>query len=233
MSVNIIWSILMQGVSYDPVLISRKTSPEVYLDSTEYKRVLDTLVPYSDQFLTSFRTEQLINLLSKSTLAARASAYDPISTYSKSTLEFPEAGDFHSALPTGVRMQFYTADTALLTQGQVLYKCTVDPGAGTFTSRTGTSTFTVTNNITSLITIDIGFRIRLKGDLGASPFDVDIWYVADPTTNWSQLLQNLQAMEHVWTDEDLRDIYINDPFWLNKIAAVTMSAVENSRRWQD
>jgi hypothetical protein len=233
MAINIIWSILAQGEDYDPITMSRKASFRLFLPTTKYLDTLNILVPYKDQYLRSFQVEQVTKLIFRSVLRDRAAAYDPVNSYEKSTLAFPEPGDFHSDLPTGVRIKFLTSQDTLAEVGQVIYNCTVDPVGGTFTTAAGVRTFTVTNNLSSVITIENGFKLRLQGDLGVVPFSFDIWYVANPQVNWPGILAALSRETHVWMDDELKKTYDEDPFWINKIAAVALHAVENSHRWPD
>lgn len=230
MNINTIWGVLMQGVQHDPQEISRKVARAVFDENTQYLATLNVLVPYKDQILRSFQVEQLVRLLLASTLRGRALALDPINTYEKSTLMFPEPGSLNTALPGTSRLVHMTSPSAFedYGNGQVVFSCAVNPAAGTFTSVDGVQSFTVSNNLSSIITVTGGFQIRFQGALGGAPFTFDLAYTADPTMRWMRLLANIKAMEHIWLDEDLRNIYVEDVYWQNQIAAVIMNSVENA-----
>lgn len=229
-SINTMWGILMQGDSYDPQEISRRVARGVFKESTEYLTTLNALVPYKDQILRSFQVEQLVRLVLAGILRERALAFDPINTYEKSTLVFPPPGSLNTTMPNDSRIVHQTEPDAFeeIGNGQVVFHCSVVPAAGSFTTQYGLRSFTMTNNLSSLIAIEGGFKIRMKGDIGAAPFTFDLSYIGEPSIDWLGLYNRIKAMHHVWTDADLRDIYVNDVYWHNQLAAVIMNSLENS-----
>lgn len=230
MSINIIWSILMQGKMYDSQEISRKTTSGIFNEDTKYITTLNALVPYTDQILRSFQVEQLVHLVLVSSLRERALQLDPVNTYEKTSLMFPPPGTINSDLPNNTRVMPIMSPDAFddYGSGQVVFKCSVNPATSTFSTVHGLHTFTMSGNLSSLIPITGGFWIRFKGDIGSNPFTFELAYIAEPVMNWLRVWSTISNMSHKWTDSELKDIYTTDLYWQNRLSAVILSAVENS-----
>jgi len=231
---NLIWSLLMKGdYNQDTSDTVRRVTRNVYLTNPKYEPIIDMLVPYSDQLLRGFQIESLIQLVLNSDLLERAQTFDPINTYDNPLL-FPTPGNYVSAgLPPDVRIKFTNASTAFKRAGTGRFtaNCSVDPSTGSFTSQFGATSFTVTNNLSSSITVRPGFDIRFQGPLGVVPFQVNIEYVVSPRMDLVGLLLVVDGRKYPWDSPELRDIYLTDPLWVNRMAALTMSVVEGSYKW--
>jgi hypothetical protein len=233
--INLAWSLLNKGDYNDNTTdTTRRTTRHVYQRDERFEPILDILVPYPDMLLRGFQIESLVQLIRKSDLAERLREFDQVNTYS-SPLTLPQPGNVVSAgLPAGLRIQFRDSLSSFqdAKEGRFIANCTVDPNTGSFVSQYGATSFTVNNNLSSLITVRPGFDLRFQGPIGVAPFQFDIEYIANPRIDWVALLAQVDGKRYSWDDADLRDIYLNDPLWVNRLAALTMSVVEGSYKWQ-
>ena len=155
--INKIWTILNRGEAPTSPY-SRKLTPYLYQSSWPNQRALDLLVPVSVPVLEQhFRIEQLVQGILKSSVASKAALLDPLNTYKKATITYPEAGFSDDSIYD----TFYPSSVG---DGESFsVQCTINPGAGTFTVDGTAQTFTVTNNITSALTLPSDKKMQLRG----------------------------------------------------------------------
>jgi len=224
--VNLVWSVLAKGREL-PLSFSRKTS-SVFKQTDDFTPIIDLLVPFGDNLFASFRIEQLVKLLLISDFRGRALELDTVNTYDKTVLSFPEPSA--TATPTPVDVLFFDDVEKLAeeTEGIVSVDVDVDPGALSVTVEGETTLFTYVNNLSSLIKIRPARDIRLQGDLPALPFSFTVTYVAEPLIDWNEILERVNSRDYVFPDPDLRNVFREDPSWINHISSVIMNAVEGS-----
>lgn len=225
---NKIWAILSKGDVITAQDYARRVDADIYNTSSPVEDVIDMLVPYSDTLLRSHYIEQLTQLVLMSSVRERALNFDPLNTYEKAKLVNPTPGETTDLEdPTVV---FLTQEGAHETQGQGILDvtCTVDPVSSTFTTIYDSSTFTVTNNLTSPLIILDGFVIRLSGDLPASTFSFNVRYVADPNVDWERITEITLRRSYTWTDPSLKEIWDTSPVWVDRLGALILSTVEQS-----
>jgi hypothetical protein len=230
MVINKIWAALSKGALQRQLYQWRRSSTQKYIEGSEQEQVIDVLVPFGDILLRSFSIDELIKLLLVSDLRQQALDFDPINTYEKSTMERPEPGSTHDS--DDIDVFFMTDPDAFLVQGQgdLIVECVVDPTVGTFTTDFGVEDFTVTNNLSSIITIAEGFSLRLQGAQPVSQYSFKIRYVADPRIDWEHLIWSLSQLNIKWTSEELRETWETDFNWINRVSAVVLNAARGSIR---
>jgi hypothetical protein len=225
MSLNVIWSILAKG-NQPSGEFSRRAPSGIYKQTETYTPVIDSLVPFGDNLLRSFRIEQLVQLVLSSDLRDRALELDPVNTYEKCALTFPAPSS--TATPTEMDILFFE-EAVEQTEGFLNVHCTVNPTFMTLTTEFGVETFSHTNNLSSLIDVAPGKTIRLQGTLPVSPFSFVITYIAETKTDWPAVIATLESQSYQFTDVTLRRIFSEDINWVNRVSAIVLLAAENSR----
>jgi hypothetical protein len=229
---NKIWSILARGEFLTPYPYNRKVTQEAYLRNNDVDGLISILVPYGDKLYRTFHIEECVQLLLMSELRERALEFDPINTYEKSNMVYPTAGEFVDELGSG-RVQFFTDEGALraLGTGDVQIECEVDSGAMTLTTLDGVFDYTLTNNQSSEIELRTGLKIRLYGPLPGGTFSFTVSYIDDTFVEWGTILQNIENLKTIpWQDGDLKEVWDKDIYWVNRMAAIILNAVEFSER---
>jgi len=231
--INKAWSILMKGQPVPEKDWGRRVNATVYTYYDDIEPIIDTLVPYGDQLLRYSRIEDLVQLVLVSDLRSRFLGVDSINTYEKSVLQFPVPGERAYPLPTGVQALFYTDKNTYERNGQGIHRFEAAVSGNTLTTPYGIEPFTVQNNLSSLIEIFPGMSLRLQGPVSGASFDLNMELVARPTTDWAVLLNSLSRIDLRWTsDGALRETWLEDPNWVNRIAAVVQSILELSLSWR-
>jgi len=232
MMINQIWSVLSKGKPYAEATYSRKVDRTAFTDeSSEAVQMLDLLCPFSDDLLRAYRVSELLDLVLRSPFADRVLQLDPINTYDKTSLIFPDPGVSVeiTAQPTALRLFVFSDDTQFLAEGRssVVVSCTVDTTTNTVSSEWNTSTYSVTGSLSSYVTIYPGIRVRMQSDFAsASPYTFTAAKTVVPTTDYSELLSAAEASRPVWSDPTLEETWRFDPLWSNRLAAFVVSAVE-------
>lgn len=215
--INRIWTILNRGITPTSPY-SRKLTPNLYTAEWPNQQALDILVPFSMPVLERhFRIEQLVQGVLKSSVAERARAFDVLNTYEKAEITYPEAGFFDDSIYEG----FYIGDEG---ESFSIY-CELDPAALTFTVDGIVQSFTITNNLTSALQLSADAQVRFRGPFsGLDRFTIS--YTPFLKVPWQSLLQQLDIVDMVWSDKDLRTVWLEDYFWLNRISAVVLMVAE-------
>jgi hypothetical protein len=214
--INRIWSTLNRGLTPTSPY-SRKLSAG-YSSTQPNQRVLDVLVPPSLPVLEyHFRIERLVQALLRSVLRERALAFDPVNTYEKVTLGYPEPGFATSA----VYPAFFGGG---VTEGlSFTAECILNP-AGTFTVDGETQTFTITDGLTSVLTLPQSKTVRFRDIAVGDVFQIS--FIPQLTAPLPWLVQRLESVEIVWPDAALRQIWQQDWYWLNRLSAAVLAVAE-------
>ena len=193
--------------------------------------MLDVLVPFQDNLLRAYYSEELIKLILKSPFRDRLLEFDPLNTYEKTDLVFPEPGEAITFLEEPTPMTIHTAaDEEVLLQdgrGSVALDCSADPVTEVLTHNFGTEDFTVTNGLSSHIVLLPGLTIRLQSDFAtADPYVFKYTYSIRPRVDWIDMLRKAGDVDRIWADPELKNIWDKDPLWTNRLAAFAVSTVE-------
>jgi len=225
--INLTWTVLTKGKIWTIPEYGRRSEPFFYERNREMEPILDLFIPFRDNLLQSFYSEEMLDLLLSSDLRTRTLEFDPVNTYERSTMQFPEPGFDTDSPVTIVPLVGPTAFTDF-GDGILRLICNVVVATPSITTRFGTQNFTMTNNLSSIITLTPGFDIRFQGALPGGDFSFFVEFTADPRVDWEALL--IQADNGNWNFEDpeLREMYKEDAFWNNRLAALLLNAVENS-----
>jgi len=226
---NLIWTALAKGHRFSALQYSRKTSPSEYVESREFVRIIDTIIPYGDNLLRSFHIEEYTKVILMSVLRERALQFDPLNTYEKSILQFPDPGVSNTDAPMDIKHEVDRNAFRDLGNGILETMCTVIPGPKLFTTEFGTQNFTMTNGLSSRIEVYPGFNLRLSGTLPGATFSFGVTYIATPRVVYTRII-NLPDDNIQWVDGELRDIWNTDVDWVNRIAALALNAAEGSIR---
>jgi hypothetical protein len=229
MRANVLWSILASGNDGGQPSFCR------YIDiyNLEIMKpdpgIIDVLVPFSDPLLRAKYVEGLTQLVLKSSLRERALALDPVNTYEKATLSWPDAGAFYQATPSGeLTITTQAEDEKLLEAGRgfVQTGLQINTGLRTLACSFGEFSYTMSGGLSSHLPLLPGLTLRLRFSTVSPAYSVDYSYVADAKVDWVATLARAKASEPEWDDPLLRDIWENDPIWTNRLAAFVLSAVE-------
>ena len=231
MKQNVIWSVLSKGRPYGSPKFGRRVTPTAYDDDQSAGRaMLDVLVPFNDELLRAVYAEHILQLILGSQHADRALSLDPLNTYRKCTLQFPDPGDGLIAVDIDDSLEVYTqADDALIRasgQGQIVLECLLQPGVGSLQAGEEIYTFTITNGQTSKILLSPGLAVRFRGPCGGAAYEFLYTYTLPASLDWASVWESAQGVRPVWSTKDLRDTWDTDPRWEAKLAAFAMSAVE-------
>lgn len=232
--INLAWSALTRGdfTLWETAPYARRTTTSILkFDGPAYK--LSALVPYGDNLLRAHLIEQLVQLVLGSSLRDRLLELDSLNTYEKVNLIYPVPGQYVGSLPSGVSLTSVYEDSVFYDQGSgdLKYEITIDPTSLEVVVDGGNPVdYSSNNNLTSPIEIVPGLSIRLKGDLGVTPFTFLVNYVADPSVAWREVLARVKRTNWGWEDTELRDIAEQDPLWTNQLSAYVVSAVEDNLR---
>jgi hypothetical protein len=189
--------------------------------------ILDLFVPFQDNLLQSYHADQCIQLLQGSILSDRVLEFDQENTYRRAELQFPTPGVFEDS-PITVLPTVSSTAYRDLGDGILRLNCDVVVATPSITTRLGTQTFTMTNGLSSVITLVPGFDIRFNEDLPGGDFSFTIEFIADPAVDWNHILFMAEANKWSIPDPELREIHREDSFWNNRLAALLMNAIENS-----
>lgn len=213
--INRIWTILNRGV-VPASAFSRKLSPYLFSDRWPNQQALDILVPFRGPVLERhFRIEQLVQGLLRSSVADAARQLDPLNTYEKATISYPVPGFQCDSIYTA-----YFSDPRNLEES-FSADCALDPVNNLFYVNDEVQAYTVASGLTSLLQLPNETLVRFRGPF----YGVDSFLVSGTpylTVPWPELLQRLELVEIAWSDNDLRSIWQNDYFWLNRISAVVL-----------
>jgi hypothetical protein len=217
--INKIWTILNRGeILASPY--SRKLTPYLYREDWPNQRALDILVPFSVPVLEQhFRIEQLIQGALKSSVAGKVEELDPLNTYQKAEITYPEAGFADDSIYEA----YYPSDVG---DGESFsIACVLDPGIGIFTADGEEQTFTVTADLTSGLDLPNGKQVRFRGPfIGADSFTIA--YTPYLKVPWQEILEQLSNITITWPDNNLRLVWLNDYFWLNRASAVVLAVAQ-------
>ena len=227
--INKIWSALTMGKTFPTGAYTRKTDPTPYREPTgTVLRTLRMLSPYRDELFQSFRVDQLVQLLMRSPFSPQARVLDPINTYQRAHLVFPEVGEVPHGVPSGLRVVFQTEQSTLLARGNgtPVFHYTVDVGAKTVTYLGDTEPFTFVNGLSSHIVFIPGLSFRFSGALPGGDFSMTHEYVARTSMDWQTLLLQADAMDHNWENRELFDTWRSDVDWSRRLSALILSTAE-------
>ena len=231
MKTNRIYSVLSKGQPYGDPTFSRFVQENAFAYERDTGIVmLDALVPYNDQLLRAVYAERLTQFLVNSQLQDRALELDPVNGYNKSAPQFPTPGP--ELIETNVTDPFsvhFVADVDTLFDrgnGRFELVCFVDAVAETLTYNAEVFNYTVTNGLSTKISIIPGLSIKMRSDFAASTYVFTIRYTLPPKLDWDALWRRVGNTKPVWTDPSLALIWEKDPRWDQRLAAYVMSAVE-------
>jgi hypothetical protein len=216
---NISWSVLVRGCP-NGLAQCRRTTPVAFKEDPAWKAVLDTLVPDYQTVAGFFQVEQLLRLVLGSRQRERLLAFDPINTYEKATLTFPEPGFAHTCpLPL-----FFTdrgrRDKAFA------YSCTLVPGSLQWSTPAQTVNYTVTDGLTSFLPLSYEKEIRLRGPFPEPLYQFDVAYTPVLVLELDELMGRLQALTIPWQDTELARVWREDFSWTEQMAALVMAVIE-------
>jgi hypothetical protein len=223
---NKIWSVLAQGELYIG-LTARKMDETWYDGDIKYMEIYNCLFGGLDPLQKQFHIEQYVQLIHSSILKDYAESIDPINTYNKSKLIFPEAGFFDNAPdPISVTVSKGTNPT------NYNHTVSVDVSAPSVTIDGGdVQNITYTGNLSSYIDLPNGDRIRLSGTMPGADYSFQIENRVELRVDYRKRLALLQGKEPLpWENADLRNVYINEISWVDRLAAVLLQVYEANLR---
>jgi hypothetical protein len=224
---NKTWAIITRGKTWTVPRYGRRTGDNIYKENPDMVPILDLFVPYRDNLLQSHYTNQCIELIQGSIVSDRFEAFDTLNTYTKAPLQYPTPGVVEDS---PIKVISTVAEDAFTNYGDGILRlnCDVIVGTPSITTRLGTQTFTMTNGLSSVITLLDGFDIRFNQPLPGGDFSFTIEFTAEPNVDWQRILELAESQKWSIPDADLRNIYNQDAFWNNRLAALLLNAVENS-----
>jgi len=228
---NVAWSVLASGVPVGPY--GRLVDPNAvnWLTGTA-REMVNVLVPYNDNLLRSLYVEELVQLTLRSSLRSRLLDLDPVQSYTKAPLLFPEPGAQYKEIADSLTF-FTSADEDALRrrgQGEIYTMFSIDMGTSRFTSDFGSETFVMASGLSSPIILVPGLILQFRETTALPAHSGEYRYILRSSVDWPALLSRLQMSKPVWSSQDLRQIWEQDVLWTDRIAAYVMSTVELMKR---
>ena len=214
--INRIWTILNRGTKPTSPY-GRKTAPYLFNASWPNQRALDILVPLNGPVLERhFRIEQLVQGVLRSAVREAALELDLLNTYEQATITYPEVGFHHDSPYTPFFSEGADEGESFSVQ------CELNPGALTFTVDGTAQAVTITSDLTNLLELPNESQVRFRGPFsGAAIFTIA--YTPRLKVPWMNLLHRLEDIEILWPNNALRDVWMHDYLWLNRVSAVVMA----------
>ena len=218
--INKIWTILNRGDTPTSPY-GRKMTPQLFANDWPNQRALDILVPFSAPVLDQhFRIEQLVQGLLKSSVREQALAYDTLTTYEKASITYPEPGFVSGS----VYSTSFPSDVS--DEESFSVNCILDPVAQTFqVEQDDPQTFTITGQLTSKLELPQDKFVQFRGPfVGTDRFLIS--YNPYLKVPWMEIATRLEFIDIDWSDKDLRDVWLNDHLWLNRVSAVVLQIAQ-------
>jgi hypothetical protein len=228
--INKAWSILFRGFPGGNPAYSRHVDPAVFKDSTP---MLDALVPpgIGDTLYRSRQADELIGVLSRSSLRGRFLSWDVSNTYEKAVLVAPPSGETYRETTAGTVTIFTQAvDDDLAAEGisHKTFLITIDTVSEELSFDTTTLPYTMTNGLSSHIVLCPGLTIRLRFPTMLSTHQVVYEYALCVNMDWESLLNRIEIVDTAWGDTDLHTIWSSHWLWTERLAAYLLNALEAS-----
>lgn len=217
MNINKIWSILGQGETYSGPA-ARKMDAALYSPNIDFSEVFNCLFGGLDTLETQFYIEQYVQLVLKSIVKDTALDFDPINTYSKTVLQYAPVG-FVDNYPE--RVYYFEGDDPM----NYLNTASVDGTGLTITINDGTpQAFTYNNDLSSRIVLPNNDEIQLGGELDSGVVTFTMQNFIQLQVDWEKRFALLGLKRLPWTDADLRNVYVNEINWVDRLSAVILQA---------
>ena len=227
---NRTWGILAKEQESSNLQFYRKFSENVYSPERSLVRILDILVPYAkyDDLGRGHRIDSLISILLRSTLRDRVLDFDPLNTYEKAKLSFPEQGVIDTDFGISINLGTFDPNFGFFrvwgeaVAGVVSY----DPSSNN--AGTPNQNYVITNSLSNKITIlesNPHFNFQFTEDPNGS-FGFTV--VGNPTVDFSGILQAMEfiRIEDQIEDKELRDTFTREDNWVDRLAAIIIYVVE-------
>jgi len=216
---NVAWSVLARG-QLSGLAQCRRVTPAAYKADTAWTAVLNTLAPDYRTAAGCFRIEQLVRLVLRSRQRERLLALDPVNTYEKVELIFPEPGFAHTC-----PLPLFFADNNRQDVA-FAYSCELLPLALQWTTPEGFTQYTVTDGLTSSLPLSYGKTLKLRGPFVEPVYRFDVVYTPVLEMPWKALREQLRGLHIPWRDTSLRTIWQDDFSWAEQLAAVIQETIE-------
>jgi hypothetical protein len=221
--INIMWSVLNRGMTCPT---GRQVSAEAYTLVDKYNVLHNTLVPGADVIYSSCCSEQLLQAILNSSYKDRLNSLDVLNTY-----EYPLA--FPRALST-MTVSTAPVTVTILKDGSAFkwvaaeFNIYVNPTAST-ASVTGLGkkkdyVYSITDNLTSKIPLDVGLYMRMTGPLPAVPFNVNVKCEVPFTRNLTEILIPVESV--TWYNAEYKKAYSAEVNPAEKAAILTFNLYE-------
>jgi hypothetical protein len=203
----------------------------LYVPNFEYGPIFDCLFGGLDPIQIQFHIEQYTQLVFNSIVRDSALEFDPKNTYDKTNLTFNEPGFFNNA-PSPIGVVFTQGPNLIQYQHAVVIDV-ITPSAKI--DALAPQPFTYVGNLSSYIDLPSGDQIRITGELPGGNFDFGIQNILPMRVDYRKRVNLIQGKEPLpWTDPDLRDVYVKEINWVDRLAAVVLQlAKANIRRGEE
>jgi hypothetical protein len=195
--------------------------------------MLDALVPpgIGDTLYRFRQADELIGVLSRSSLRSRFLAWDVSNTYEKAVLVPPPPGETYRETTAGTVTIFTQAIENDLAAEGISHKTlsiTINTVAEELSFDTTVLPYTMTNGLSSHIVLCPGLTIRLRFPTMLSTHQVIYEYALRVNMDWESLLNRIEKVDTAWGDTDLREIWSTHCLWTERLAAYLLNALEAS-----
>jgi len=224
--VNKFFTLLNKGILNE---YGRLVENGLYISDDKIAELHNTLVPTSDDKYSTLCTEQLLQIVLKSTYYNRLIELDPLNTYTRDVMNLEE--DTYTVVNsndlTYLVMNESSADPKWCEKN---FSVVIDPNALTATvSSEGLSkiyTFAMNNNLSDKILLADEVYLRLQGVLPATAFTISVRYSQKFERDLITLLTALENLEIPWFNASYTDAFFQEDVSYNKLATVIMNLYE-------
>jgi hypothetical protein len=227
---NRTWGILTKERASANLQYYRKFSENVYSSDRRLDRILDILVPYAgyDDLGRGHRVDALLNVLLRSVLRDRTLAFDPLNTYEKAKLSFPEQGVLDADFGISINLGTFDPNFGFFRVWGEAVGGIVSYNPASNNGGTPDQNYVITNNLSNKILIleqEPHFNFQFTEDPNGN-FGFTV--VGNPTVDFSGILQAMEAIqiENDIEDKELRDIFTKEDNWVDRMAAIITYVVE-------
>jgi len=229
--INKIWTVLAKGRGFGSREYARNVEPVAFnFDQAKGRNMLDLLNPYNDEYLRAVYAEVLTKFLILSTQAETARAFDPVNTYSRSTMVYPTSGGVlvPVSLPTDLTIHTSPDEDEFRSSGigHASAQCVVSTGGNTLEADGILHTYSVSNGLSSAIEIFPGISIYMRSDFTAPIYTFVYQYTVPAVVDFGTIWDRVETSIPAWSRDELSRIWMMDPRWEARLAAYIMSVVE-------
>lgn len=221
--INIFWSILNRGLTCST---GRQVSKEAYKQVDKYTTLHNLLVPPADIAYSSCSSEQILQTVLNSSYRSRLLALDTLNTYDfplpfpmyTSTMAISTTPVTVTVLKDGITFPWVSREF----NAQVYPSSNLVTVTGLGASKT--YSYSMADNLSSKIPLDIGLYIRMSGTLPGSDFTINVKCEVPFNRNLNTLLPEASSVP--WYNAEYRKLYIDEVNPAEKTAILAFNLYE-------